>query len=235
MKNLIIIIALLSISFSAFGQFSTQPYTPKNNSQLQILVGYNEGSFRDLNFSPLGHNLSGGSIALSYAKHNVERGTYFKTQFNFAPSIMRSNNGQTFQYNHLAGGLSVSYLKKIYEPVSNLNIYAGGSYRSSANFVMYNGLDAFTFLFAHSLEASARVEYTPLKNHRISSNLSLPLATVAVRPPHAGFDKDIIDKQDEPLRLIFDGELGSFNRYGAFRIENRYTYQWKEKTGPTKS
>ncbi|MFK7946340.1 MAG: hypothetical protein AB8G11_02030 [Saprospiraceae bacterium] len=222
MKQIFIIVSIILFTLSMYAQ-------NKPIHTLDATLGYNHGYFKDLNYSPLNYTTNGGIINFDYQRRNIKKGHLLNVGLDFNANQISSDVATYYRANYLIANINLSYLKRVTSIKNNFLLYVGGQYHTNLNFVLFSGTEAFSFLFAHSLDLSIYGEFAIKNKHHINTRISLPVITQLVRPPHAGFDKEVIEKQSQPLRFVFDGSPTFVNNYTAFFWSNEYHYNLNTK------
>lgn len=210
--------------------------TPIRKNSLGLSIGYNTGYFKDVNFSPLNYKDRGLTFKLNYDKYLDKSNSWIKAYFDLTKSSLKSSvfevyndsdgiSPDFFLSDYWSVKLKIAYLKQLPKATQRLAIHLGGQLHTNVNIVFLNGgTNAFTFLFAHSVDFASNITYDLNDKHQIQSSLSIPLITLLGRPPYAGYDKEVLDNQEAPLRLITNGKISTWNTYLAFDWETTYRY-----------
>lgn len=219
---------LLGSMYQSFAQPEIEPITPSWNDELGITLGYSHGYFQDLNFSPLNYQGNGLTLGVGY-RHVLTNEALIQTSLQLGYDVLVTEIFRGFNPNILTGTLNLSYLHPLFS-TDAVSVYAGPRLRSHNDFILLNGLSAFSFLFNHSLGAEVLVSWDINKQHRIESSLAAPLLSLHVRPPFAAFNKEIEANQSKPLKLLTDGETASPGQYQSFVWQTQYRYRFSDKT-----
>lgn len=230
MKNLLKLKLLFLLLFSfLFNNVFAQKENNSSRKEIAAFVGYDYGYYKDLNFSPLNYKIKGVAFSLKYNSLSRNGNSIFSAAVNFAPINLHSKASQYFITSDIIGKVELSYLRKIKKSSNKYALFLGGQYSSDVHFVDYEGLRAFSFLFAHTLDVKGVLQYQINENHFLKSSLSIPVFGNIVRPPFGGFDKELDANRDKIFRLITNGDFGSFNKYIAFDWSTEYAIQLSKK------
>ena len=228
MKNptifILSVVLFLGGTLNVFGQhlFNTKEFT--------FSIGSNFGSLKDSNFSPLNYNQRGQTITLNYQTYGRQTGNLFGIKLAFSPNLISTEGVDYFSSDYYLGTISLAYLKNKNLIASNQALHIGGQLQSDLQLVDFEGLDAFTYLFAHSLALKGKYSYEIGRRHRLQSSLSIPVLSYIVRPPHNGYNKTTEANEDSPLKLIsVDGQLTSLKTYQTVNWMLEYRYAVGQK------
>jgi len=212
-------------------QLNAQEVNSDRRSQLGLSIGYAQGYFKDLNFSPLNYRQGGITYALNYTRTNKNKNSLFKAQFDYTSGKLTTKASEFFTVDRpYLGNLTLEYFRKLSISNSQLSIYLGGQYKTNISFVIFDDLYAFTFLFAHNLGATALAEYQLNDKSKIIAGLSLPLLTHLVRPPLTGHDKELTENSEKGIKILYaNGDLTSLNKYQAIDFNLGYEYQLSDR------
>lgn len=219
---------LLGSMYQGFAQPENESITPSWNDEFGISLGYSHGYFKDLNFSPLNYQDHGICLSIEY-RHILANEALLHTSLQLGYDVLVTEAFRGFNSNILTGTLNLSYLHPLFS-TDAVSVYAGPRLRSHNDFILLNGLSAFSFLFNHSLGAEVLVSWDINKQHRIESSLTVPLLSLHVRPPFSAFDKEIAANQNKPLKLLTGGETASLGQYQAFVWTTQYRYRFSDRT-----
>jgi hypothetical protein len=190
---------------------------------IQLQIGLEKGYFKDLNFSPLNYSSRGLAINLGYQRFfkNDDR-FFFSSDFQSGELNTAVSDFNTSDHYNL--NLEIGYLKNIPNNTSKIKILIGGQFHSYIDVVFYEGSEAVTFYGLHSLDLTGRISWDISTRHALFSTISLPVFGLLVRPPWTGWDKYIVDHQNNPLPVFFRGNWTSLNDFFAFNWDIQYQY-----------
>ncbi len=205
MKQLLILLLLIITSHSLYAQDVFQ-----KEQSIGLTIAYNGGYFKDTNFSPLNYGMQGIHGSLQYQRSMKSSKMYTSLSFDY--NLLPTQAADFFTATQMEAHLYYSYLFKLYQKDA-FRWYLGPSFRSENIFVLFEGLNSFTFLFAHSLGVDVELNYQLGADAQFGFQLGVPLIHLFVRPPYNGFDKITELNAENPLKLITYGNAASWNRY----------------------
>lgn len=222
MKQLILIVASIIFSLSALHSQDDAQH------QINLSGGSIIGVFKDEIFSPFNYDERGHLSGIQYSRSKNDN--VFSVSFDFTEAELRTDVSDLFivEENMLVN-FSLDYLKKIAIPNNRFILQLGGQYKTAANLVTWDDLNAFTFNFAHSLGMASALTFQLDGHQSLYTNLTIPLVTLLVRPPYAGLDKALVENQNRPLHLLTNGTLTSVNKYFAFDWSFGYNLQMSNR------
>jgi len=190
---------------------------------ISFQLGVERGYFKDLNFSPLHYSSSGLVINLGYQRYLKNDNRLF-----FSSNIqMGELNTAVSEFNisdHSNVNLELGFLRNIPVNASKLTLWLGGQYHFYFDAVFYEGTEAITFYGLHSLDLTASISWDISSKHALSSTISLPVFGLLLRPPWTGWDKYIVEHEDNRLPLYFRGKWTSLNDFFAFNWNIQYYF-----------
>ncbi len=227
MKKLILVIALCIFGFKLMVAQETVE-NPIDNKSFDILIGFENGFLKDRNYSPLNYSTNGLALTFGYSKQlKNDNLLLFRTNFQFGEiktKISDYNSADRYTTN-----LEFSYLINLPVDIPNMKLHIGGQLHTYADLVFYDGTNAITYYVLHSFDFRGRLSKKINKRHTISSDFSMPVFGLLARPPHTGWDKYIVDHQDNPVPVFFRGDWTSLNDFFAFNWSLKYQYALSQK------
>lgn len=224
MNKILLLFFLLSLSYSA----NAQEKVPLKKNNLSILAGYNGSYFKDLNYSPLNYTANGIAIALGYKRQSQNNNLWY-INFDLSYASLASNASDFFSADRYLSNLEIGYLKNIHEKNDKVNFALGGQYHSYVDIVSYNDFDALTFFATHGIDITTYFAYQLNTKSILTSRLSISIVAILVRPPYTGWNKEISDNEDQPVKILTDGNLASLNKFQSFSWENEYRHYLSDK------
>ena len=218
--TIIIIVCFFSVDINAQDRFSS----------LNLTLGFNNGLLKDENFSPLNYSHSGLLYGIEYLKVNNEN--KFATSVDYYNSILETDVSGNFEADLTIVNFKASYQWSIKNINSKLKLHIGGELHASVNYINYNDKDAYSFLAAYSLNLKPSITYNFNNKNSINSSFSFPLIGFLVQPPYNGFDEQLEDNEDKPLKLLTDGEVTLPNKYFSFNWNVKYMFKIGKKINP---
>lgn len=192
----------------------------KNNFNLGFGLG--RGYLKDQNYSPLSYSSSGVVFNAGY-RRNINGNLLFLTsdiQFGELNTVVSEYNTS----DHYDFNLELGYLNKIPVNVSDLKLWLGGQYHSYFDIVFYEGTKAITFYGLHSLDLSGCISWDISSKHELISTISLPVFGLLIRPPWTGWDKYIVEYEDNRIPIFFRGKWTSLNDFFAVNLNIQYHF-----------
>jgi hypothetical protein len=136
-------------------------------------------------------------------------------------------NTEVSEYNtsdHYSVNLELGFLGNIPVNASELKLWLGGQYHFYFDAVFYEGTEAITFYGLHGLDLTGSISWNISSKHELSSTISLPVFGLLVRPPWTGWDKYIVEHEDNRLPLFFRGKWTSLNDFFAANLNIKYHF-----------
>ena len=213
-----LLILIVALTYSKV--YSQQDSTIQNS--ITFSTGLNQGYFKDLNFSPLNYSISGVNYGITYSRINNK--SIFLTSLDFNNNKVNTIQQTVFpKSKYIQGKVKIAYLRKVNKISKKVDFFLGGQYQSNINYIDFLE-ESTSFLAAHSLGISFYGEFHFNNKHAINASISLPLFTLMVRPPYSGFDEELDENIDKPLRLITNGYFTSVNNYVSPSFSIQYEY-----------
>jgi hypothetical protein len=222
MKNLTLTSTLFLLSiFTLTAQGAKDEVIRKNILHLQF--GLERGYFKDFNFSPLNYSSSGLVVNLGYQRYlKNDNCLFFSTNIEVGELNTAVSEFNTSDHYNL--NLELGYLKNIPNKAAKIKTQLGGQYHSYFDVVFYDGHEAITFYGLHSLDLIGSISWDIAARHALSSTISLPVFGLLIRPPWTGWDKYIIEHEDNRVPLFFRGKWTSLNDFFAFNWNIQYHF-----------
>lgn len=205
--------------YSLRAQTEEDPTNRKNTVNLNL--GFAKGFFKDKNYSPLNYSSRDFSIDLGYLRALKNKNLLFFSS-SFQTGTLSTPVSEFSSSDHYNINLELGYLFKLPHNISKTDFYVGGQYHSYLDLVFYDGTEAITFFGLHGLDISTRISRRVNDKHIFTTNFSLPVVGILVRPPYTGWDKYIVEHADNPLPVFFRGNVTSLNRFIAFNWNFQY-------------
>ncbi len=224
-KSIIVMIVCLISNY-----ISAQNKDISINNNLNITVGMNNGNLKDVNFSPLNYSHSGMVFGLEYQK--VSNKNKFSVSVDYYNSMLETEASTYFDSDLTIVNLKTSYLWNLNTNNNKLHLYLGGEFHANVNYINYNDKDAYSFLAAYSLKLKSSITYNFNDKHRLNSSVGIPFITLLVQPPYNGFDEQLQENEDQPLKLLTDGEIALPNNYLAVNWDITYSVNISKRFTP---
>lgn len=208
--------------------FSQVDTTKTSQNSLGIRVGYNQGYFKDLNFSPLNYTEAGMLFGLTYTKLSSKEKGVLNVDLEFSSSQLKTKKSSYLVSNSTLANLEISYLRRV-SSSKDLSFYIGGEYSSYVQIVDWQDFDSFSYLASHGIGVKGLLFYDLTPIHRFSTSLFIPVFQFLARPPYNGIDEEIIENQDNIAKIIFNGSPSSVGQYLALEWKINYLLSISEK------
>lgn len=196
----------------------------KKNS-IGISYGVNSGLLKDLNFSPLHYRETGHLFSFHYMRNNPKRRNIYEVDIDFSSGKTKTEVSTFFTPNYIYGKISASYYRKINTSKSNKwSFYAGAGYATNLFFVDWDDYEAFSYVSIHGLNLNFKTHYAINQRNHVYSTISIPFFQLLARPPYNGRDEFIIENENSPAKIFFNGKLTTFNKYYGFSWSTKYIF-----------
>ena len=193
MKRRFILYMMIGLIFksSQFLAQSEKPVLSNINSinapnSIGLAIGLNTGAFQDLHFSPLIYQEIGPAYNLNYRKKKENKRRLWTANLFFSNGKLTTEASDLLECRYIIADIEVACLKQLNETKEKFDFYIGAGYHLDFGVIIFNDvLQSFTFLVAHSLDLKGQVNYELNEKNELLGSLSLPLATLLVRPPYS--------------------------------------------------
>ncbi len=234
MKKFIILSTLLLITTFLSGQDLTKntAETKTKNHGIGLAFGINTGKVKDTNFSPLHYDEFGQVSKLNYEFKKPNSRNLFYTNLSFSNGSAKTTASDSLESRYIYGDIELGYYRQLNTKNDKMKFYLGGKYHLDFSEIIFNNVfESFTFNIAHQFELSTRLDYQLNEKHAFSTNLSLPVLSLLVRPPYSGYDEELNENTEKPLKLITNGDFVSIDKHRALKFELIHKYQMNERLG----
>ena len=226
MKHIRITIILgLGFLFAAKAQF-----VEDRKNKIGIQAGFLQTYHKDVNFSPLNNTGNGYSFGLNYERSTQKKHLIFST-IHYSESVLTSRASEFFRYDRYLLNFEIGFLFHKPLPNKNLILNIGGSFQSRTDLIDYKDFKSVSFFNYHGLALNSRLEYTINPKHSLGSALSVPVLGVLVRPPYTGWDKYMIENEDNFTKVLYKGKTTSLNDFFGYNWHVFYNYQLSKRIG----
>ncbi len=226
MKFALTAAVLIYATTTLFGQKDTSRLSPRHH--FEASAAYAHGYWKDIIFSPLNYRTQGAVYQLSYQRENRKKSALFQAALNggFGQIVPSRTDLSFFTSEYIAGNLTLGLLKLVPLKSDKLRLFLGPQYRLNVSYFDYRGQTTFSFVASHTLDAAVQLRYAFSPRHSISSNVSVGLIGLVVRPPYGGYDTRLLyNYENRPLRLIVDGgRFASLFNYQLIRGDIGYRF-----------
>jgi len=189
-------------------------------------IGISFDRINDNNFSPLNQKGTSFFYSIFYERHSKD---ILKFNIKYGRSTLKSGSSQKLNTSYSRGSIGITYLKNISEQRQTTKVYIGGSYTLNLLYMDWYNQDAFSYTASHGLAINTAVSKQVTAKHYVESTISIPLVQFLSRPPYNGLDAFIIDNQDTPLKIIFNGKLSSFKAFKSINWNVNYRYGFSDR------
>lgn len=217
-KYLLTFLTLICLDLVMLGQDLEK--TAKN--EIDVNLGYQKNFLKDLNLSPL--NQVGGGLATLLKYKRTSKNIWGATIQFSTGNIISGPKEQEFSTLYINANIELNYLFKIPQEKLAYQFYVGPVYNTRVLYLDWYDLDAFSFVATHGIGIKGMVSKKINDKHLIQSSLAIPVFQFLSRPPYNGIDEFIIENQDSPAKIIFNGSPSSFNNYFALEFSLDYKY-----------
>jgi len=130
---------------------------------------------------------------------------------------------------HFNVNLELGFLGNIPVNASEIKLRIGGQSHSSIDVVFYDGTEAITAFGLHSLDLTCSISWDIATKHTLSSTMSLPVFGLLIRPPWTGWDKYIVEHEDNRIPIFFRGKWTSLNDFFSINWNIQYQFTISSK------
>ncbi len=206
MKFVLTTVVLFYTTSALFSQEDPAQFAPRHH--FEASAAYARGYWKDIIFSPLNYRTQGAGYQLGYQRENRKRSALFQATLDggFGQIIPARTDLSYFTSEYIVGNLTLGLLKLVPLKSDKLRLFLGPQYRLNVSYFDYRDQTTFSFVGSHTLDAEALLRYAFSPRHSVSSNVSVGLIGLVVRPPYGGYDTRLLyNYENRPLRLIVDG------------------------------
>tara|TARA_R110001592_G_C13166240_1_gene749447 strand:+ start:1265 stop:2041 length:777 start_codon:yes stop_codon:yes gene_type:complete len=214
--SIILLISLLRIN--AFAQESES--VPVN--YWGVGIGYSLDRVKDINFSPLHQKGNSLFYSIFYERHAEN---IIKVNFKYSGGTLKSGRSNRLKSSFYSPSISVTYLKNLSSEQQSTSLYIGGTYKLDILYMDWYDQDAFSYLSTNGLSVSGAISKQITSGKNIESTISIPIVQFLSRPPYNGIDEFIIENQDDPLKIILNGDFASFREYKSISWNINYSQE----------
>ncbi len=221
----------LACLLSLFYFISINAQTPdigKKSNRIGIHFGADISYTKDLNFSPLNNTGSGYAIKMTYERKTKKDHLFF-INLDYANSTLNAQASDFFKYDRYLANVEFGYLIKALKNKDRFSIHAGLSGYTHLDFLNYRDFTALTFFNFHGILASAKFNYRLHTKHHLSAKVSIPLVGVLSRPPYSGWDKFMVENENNLLKVLYRGKVASLDRFFGLHFHFDYSYALSDR------
>jgi len=211
---------LIFVLFTLTSKAQIVTTTPKN--YIGLGIGYRFDNLNDQNFSPLNQKGGGLFYSLFYEKRGDN---ILKLSIDYSNGTLASGADDAFESTYYAANIGVSYFKNLSPSEANTKFYIGGTYNLDIYYTDWSDQDAFSYITANGLSIAGAINKQLNDKQFIESSISFPFLQFLSRPPYNGINEFIIENQDSPAKIIFDGDLTSLHKFQSFTWDINYNLE----------
>jgi hypothetical protein len=211
---------LIFVLFTLTSKAQIVTTTPKN--YIGLGIGYRFDNLNDQNFSPLNQKGGGLFYSLFYEKRGEN---ILKLSIDYSNGALASGADDAFESTYYAANIGVSYFKNLSPSEANTKFYIGGTYNLDIYYMDWSDQDAFSYITANGLSIAGAINKHLNDKQFIESSISFPFLQFLSRPPYNGINEFIIENQDSPAKIIFDGDLTSLHKFQSFTWDINYNLE----------
>lgn len=210
--------------------FVVSQISAQNHNTIDLNISYKSAYLKDVNFSPLNYSHSGLLYGFDYKKEKKKK--RFIVSVDYYNSMLKTDASTLFESDLTIVNFKASYQWAVNTKNQRMHLYLGGELHTNVNYINYNDKDAYSFLAAYSLNLKPSIIYNFNDKYSICTSISIPLITLLVQPPYNGFDEQLEENEDKPLKLLTDGDITLPNKYFSFNWNVKYTFKISKKISP---
>ncbi|WP_147676927.1 hypothetical protein [Algibacter pacificus] len=199
-----------------------QRVTSTSKKYIGLDIGYRFDNLNDQNLSPLNQKGEGLSYSLFYEKRKKN---ILKLNINYSDGLLESGVNDTFETSYYTGSFNASYLKSLSHSAKTTKFYIGLTYNLDVYYMDWFDQDAFSYSTTNGLSFTGAFTKQLNTKQFIEGSVTIPFLQYLSRPPYNGINEFIIENQDTPVNIIFDGELTSFKKYKAIAWNINYNLE----------
>lgn len=220
-----IVILLLNIFHNVCAQTDSVKINRVDNV-ISFSLGPNTGFLKDVNYSILNYRQRGMCYNLGYRHQNKEKSFLLNSGISFTSGKLSSDAADHFTTPFVQGQLFISVLFDVYKKdKSPLRTYAGPQLNSFFQYMQWgDNMDSWSYLMAHGLNFSIYQTFRLSSRKSLNVFGTIPVLSNFVRPPYNGFNEHIVQNQEKILKLAFEGEPVTLNKYLSIDLKFVYLY-----------
>ena len=229
MNRLLLLLLFYLACTSARAQTDDSTLSSYRN-EITLTIGLSEGYFQDQNYSPLNYKSAGTSFGISYGR-STAGGHRLIGGFGVAIGTLRHRTdfekiGRPDRYRLNA---HLGYLRKAGRQTDARQQRFGVIYRSYVELTFYDGTQAVSFSGLHGFEAAAAFDWKMGDRHRLSTEISVPVFGLLVRPPYTGWDRFVIDNSRNIPKVVTRGDWVTIGAFAGLRAGAAWTYDLSDR------
>lgn len=222
MKIVFFIIVSLIPCVSAWAGHCVEDKQPSKNT-IHIQAGIEQGYFRDHVYSPLNYSSSGLAVNTGFKRSLNDQDCLFISADAMFGKLKTENSG-FHSSDHYNFNLEIGYLETVLKNKPGFIFLAGGQYHTYFDIVLFQVTEAVTFFGLHSIDLICTATWNISEKHSLGTTLSLPVFGLLIRPAWTGWDKYIVEHENNILPVLFRGRWTSLNDFLAFNWRMGYCF-----------
>lgn len=204
--------------------FSLSLKAQKKNT-IGLSYGLNSSLLKDLNFSPMHYKETGHLFSMQYLRDRPNKKNIFEVSIDFSFGKIKTEASAFFTSNFIYGKINAFYYRNFKtSKTGKFNFCAGAGYTTNVFFFEWNDYEAFSYVATHGLTINFKTKYLINKRNQIVTTISVPFLQLLARPPYNGRNEFIIENQNSPAKIFFNGKFTSFNKYYGFSWITKYNF-----------
>lgn len=222
MKKVVSIIILLIQCVSALSGHTVEDKEPAKNT-IHLQTGMANGYFRDKVYSPLNYSSSGLAVNTGFQRSLKDHDCLFISADAMFGKLKTEISG-FHSSDHYNFNLEIGYLGNVLKNKPGFIFLVGGQYHAFFDVVLFQVTEAVTFYGLHSIDLICTATWNISEKHSLGTTLSLPAFGLLIRPAWTGWDKYIIEHENNVLPVVFRGRWSSLNDFFAFNWRMGYCF-----------
>jgi predicted porin len=167
--KLLFLISVFVLSYTT--GFSQTEINIKKN-KFEISTGFNSGSLKNLEYSPVSRYDYNGLIYKLRFVRNIKNQNLFEVQLDYLNSELKTDLIPALNLDYSKMGLNISYLKKVYTK-NNFSIHLGLQSQSSVS--VYSKTNNNRSIVNQTFGIASRFSYQINEKQKLSSKLTIPM------------------------------------------------------------
>lgn len=195
-------------------------------NKITLGLGTNDSYMKDDNLSPLHIKGPGIFTDLAYERC-INSKDILHASLNASISGLKSEASSFFNYNRFLVSFEVNYLKKVNLKSQLFTLHTGLGAFSTIDAIFYKGTNAVSFFSLHGMQSASKINYQFHKKQNVNVSLFIPLIGVLNRPPYTGWNKEIIEVEENGnniLNIFYQGDVKTIGAFLNFDLNLGYAY-----------
>ncbi|WP_157500848.1 outer membrane beta-barrel protein [Lewinella sp. 4G2] len=222
------LLLLLAVSFVPASICAQEELRPIIKNEVSLTIGLHRGHFNDANYSPLHQTSTGPRVGLAY-RRNTRSGDRYELGLGATLAKLRSSVTDDTPASRYLLDLQVGYLKGLGTNNEDRRVHVGINYRSYVDISIYDDAEAVTWFGLHAFEGAAAGAWELGKQHGLKASIAVPFYGLLSRPPYSGWDKFVVENEDNIPKIITRGRWTSLNDFFGIRGGLGYRYALNDR------